>query len=321
MYNNSVDASPEHLARIKEYMVKQAIASRQQAERDPEGLAEPTARMGSTRVSCLSWVRRLVQGLLGGFGAGTGDPSSEGKLTASHDEAGQELQADAQEDPGYDSLEYSDLGTPTDISELSLADTHTFQEVKRAAEKKRAKAIAKAREEICRVAKVHIDSDPVLNYRFDVRDADSEAMALLWHAMGVAKRYPTSDGFPCSGMPWEVKVHRSSAAVFFGPEFCHRDAILRSIDNFNGPAEIYAHFEGDLLHIGLAIPKDVVFTDLSESTKVPLIMFSTMKKFNALAAWARNAESGIPQSFVDYIDYIMRQDLINMGMRFDRVLE
>jgi hypothetical protein len=333
MHNNSVEPSPEHLAMIQENMArqasasqlqamtKQAIASQQQVERDPEGLAETTARQESTRAPGLSWFTRLLNGLQASSGTGRGDPSSGGEAAASDTEAGQERQEDTQEDLGYDSLEYSDLGTPSDISELSLAETHTTEEAKRVADKKRAEAIAMAREVISRLAKVEIDSDPVLNYRFDVPNADPEAMAMLWHASGAAKRYPTSGGFPCSGRPWEVKVHRSSVAEFFGPEFCHRDAIIRSIDNFSGPAEIYAHFEGDFLHIGFTIPKDVVFTDLSEATKVPLTLFSTMKKFNTLARWARNVESGLQQSFVDYIDYIVRQDLINMGMRFDRIPE
>jgi hypothetical protein len=335
MYNGLVRPSPEHLASIlegkatmdssfqRQAVAKQETPSGQRDKAGPEVLTEPRARMGSARISCLSWFILRVQCLLGGLDAGRGNKFGKTKSIASHKEAAQEVQAvqEAQagaksdpEDDGLDddSLDSSDLGTLSDISELSIGNIHTIRDMKRArAEKKRTEALNNAREAISQLAKAEIDRDPVLDYRFHVPDADPEATALVWHAMGVGKRYPTSEGFPCSGRPWEVKITRpSAAALFFGPDFCHRDAILRHVDNFSGPAEIYAHFEGKLLHVGFTIPRDAL-VDLGDSTKASLAVSSTMRKFNALAAWAKNAESGGQESFADYVNYMVRHDLIN----------
>ncbi|POS70563.1 hypothetical protein DHEL01_v211042 [Diaporthe helianthi] len=295
MYNDTVKPSPEHRARILQ------VAA---AQRQIPG-------------SGLNWALSLIQGVQVGFGAGRGGPPNRSQPVASRAaEIEQEVHSASQEDLEYLSPECSLAGSVSDISEVPSLEAPTTQEAVRAAESKRIETITRVRKVISGFVEGDIDSDPTLNYRFDVPDADSEVMALLWHSTGVAKRYryPENESFSYSGRPWEVMIHRSSAALFFGPDFCHKAAILNRIRKFCGPAEIYAHFEGDFLHIGLTIPKDVVSTDLIEETQFPLTLFSTITKFNTLARWARNTDFGTRQSFVDWIDFTVRQDLINDNM-------
>lgn len=295
MYSDPAKASPEHQARITRVIAAQ----------------QPTP--GSE----LARVLGFIQGVHVDFGAGRGGPPNGRQALASRTETGQELHPDARENLEYRSPEGSIVGSVSDISELSSLELPTTQEAVQAAENKRAETISRVRQVISGFVEGDADSDPILNYRFDVLNGDPEVMALLWHSTGVAKRYQESESFSCSGRPWEVMVHRSSAALFFGPEFCHKAAILNRMRKYRSPAEVYAHFEGDSLYIGLLIPKHIVSTDLIETSQFPLILFSTIAKFNTLARWARNTGFGTRQSFVDWIDFTMRQDSINDGIGAD----
>lgn len=291
MHGWPAKASPDHEARITE---TQVIAAQQ-------------PRSGSLFNRALS----LIEGVQVGFGAGTVGPPDGSQAVALGTETGQGVHPDTREDLEYSSLEGSDFFSVSDVSELSsLGPPQTYEDLQAAA-KKRTETIPRVRQVISGFVEGDADSDPILDYRFDVPNADPEVMAMLWHSTGVAKRYHENDSLSSSGRPWEVMIHRSSAALFFGPDFCHKAAILNRIRKFRSPAEIYAHFEGDFFHIGLTIPKDVVSTDLVNANQLPPILFSTIAKFNTLARWARKTDLGHRQSFVDWIDFTMRQDAIN----------
>lgn len=288
MYNGRVPPSPEHLARIQEKMAKQAATTSRQVEPHTQvTAAEEMVReisSESTRNVRPIQVNQAAQGSQASSSAGRGDPSS---------------------------------GDGTGLTARDIMREITA-ESDRAAEEKRADEMAKARKVIFKLAKKEANPDPLLNYRLDVPNADPETMALLWDAFEVAEEYPSIVGFTCTGRPWEVKVHRSSAEMFFGDGFCHKDAILEIAEKL-GTAKIYAHFEDKFLHIGVTTQKNTL-PKLSNEQGVEDHMHSAKKLFDLVADWARSVDLGLRQSFTDYRRSVIRKELNSMGISLDKSL-
>lgn len=322
MHNGRVPPSPEHLARIQEDMAKQATITPQQPERHTQLTeAEKTMRAmfsESTPTVRPIQVNQATQGSQASFSAGRDDQSSGNGTASSCSEADQELEEDAQEIPGNNSLERSTASTPADASGASHLKTQAVQETEQDADKTRADLMAKARKAIFKVAKRDSNPDPVLNYRLDVSNADPEVMAILWDAFEVAKKFPTSEGFTCTGRPWEVKIHRSSAKMFFGDGFCDKDAI-HAFAETPGVTQLYAHFEGNFLHIGVTTQKNTLSV-LGEKVGVAGQIYSAKKAFVPLAEWARNLNMGIQQSFTDYTFSVIREELASRGVDIGKSL-
>lgn len=282
MYNGRVPPSPEHLARIQEKMAKQAATTPRQVEPYTQvTAAEEMMReisSESTRNVRPIQVNQAVQGSQASSSAGRGDPSS-GDGTGL---------------------------TARDIMREITAESDRAAEEKRA-EEKRADNMAKARKAIFRLANKDSDPDPVLNYRLDVPNADPEIMAILWDAFEVAEDFPTSEGFTCTGRPWEVKIPRSSAEMFFGDGFCNKKHI-HELAETPEKAEIYAHFEGEFLHIGVTNQKNTLSL-LGEKWGVSIQMKSAKRAFKLLAVWARRVSLGGRQSFMNHTLSVIREEV------------
>lgn len=320
MYNRSVLPSPEHVAKIRERTATQAIIFPRKlprfAERQPGEMEEFTQGLESIRAPGPIQVNQSALGSQTSLRAGRGDPSSTVGTAPSCSEADQELAVDAQEILGYNSLACSTVSTRTGASEVSLTEAQAIQDTKRAEEQKRATELAKARKMILQLAKKNDDSDPVLDYKIDVPDSDPDIMAILWDAFEVAEKFPTSEGFTCSGRQWEVMVLRSSAIMFFGDGFCHKDAILEIAEK-SGTARIYACFEDQCLHIGVTTQKNTL-SMLGDQAGVEDHMHSAKKIFDLLAAWARSVNLGGRQSFISYRRSVIRQELESMGINLNK---
>lgn len=140
-----------------------------------------------------------------------------------------------------------------------------------------------------------------------VPDPDDMFMAELWAKFDKALDYPSSAGFTCSGWPWEVKVHGDHAELFYGHQGCLRPKIIGHISSMT-KAEIYAHWEGKFIYIGLTTQVNAEWTLEGHDGELLMFLMSASGAFRFLADWARKVKAGEHICFTDFMENHARAD-------------
>jgi hypothetical protein len=123
-------------------------------------------------------------------------------------------------------------------------------------------------------------------------------MAVKWTCGSVARNYRSEEDFTCSGMPWEVLVHRNNSKWFWG-ESGELSGKVSWYISMMSPVKYYAIWRDQSFCTGLTTHRGEPWTQLGNRGESVIFAMTASRAFRYLANWARDVNKGEKTYFTD----------------------